>query len=196
MLQLILGKAGSGITTVLKSTSPTTVDDDTRNIQQDNGASKLNTQPEPSTSPPTISPNAAQSSAPSPQAQQVTSTSTVPSEATEKEDSHETQIAPRLPSPGCSDQAPEDPSGPPTSAPTDPSSVLRSLVNVALKGGDLVPAHYHANTMPAPLRAWCLDLCRDNMRAYYAKVWGWNDGKKKLELNAVRSFLKCIQRGP
>lgn len=48
------------------------------------------------------------------------------------------------------------------------------------------PAGPSAEALPAPLKDWVFDLCRSNMEAMYASVWGWKDAEKRRQLNHVR----------
>lgn len=44
---------------------------------------------------------------------------------------------------------------------------------------------YTTAPMEEHLRAWCLDLCKRNMLSFYLPVWGWNDKKKRKQLEHV-----------
>lgn len=46
-------------------------------------------------------------------------------------------------------------------------------------------AAYCARTAPAELLEWAFELCRENMKPMYERVWGWSDNKKRKQIFAV-----------
>lgn len=48
-------------------------------------------------------------------------------------------------------------------------------------------ASYCARTAPPELLEWAFELCRENMKPMYERVWGWSDSKKRRQIFAVSS---------
>ena len=46
----------------------------------------------------------------------------------------------------------------------------------------------HARDLPKQAMDWCLDLCRENMKPLYERVWSWSDAKKRKQLGAVSGW--------
>lgn len=55
---------------------------------------------------------------------------------------------------------------------------------------------YHARDVPKQAMEWCLDLCRENMKPLYERVWSWSDAKKRKQLGAIPSRFVLAYDAP